>query len=166
MGMIFFESWIITQKPTVETVGYVMEMMFFESWITDFHPGQRGCTAFRHYPNISAGATEMRASRLYGTSTYRNEISRWDGVFCPCHVRANHYSRVRANHYSPNTPAHFISPLPGKQGVCNNAPTKKTAPCPHRYPVTRLYAVDRRRVGNASLTFALASGEFGFPDRP
>ena len=69
MGMMFFESWIITQKPTVETVGYVMEMMFFESWITDFHPGQRGCTAFRHCPNISVGATETRASRLYGTST-------------------------------------------------------------------------------------------------
>ena len=44
----------------------------------------------------------------------RNEISRWDGVFCPCHVGANHYSpntprrisftHVRANHYSPNTP--------------------------------------------------------------
>ena len=113
MGMIFFQSWIsqkptvetvgymmemmffesgITQKPTVETVGYVMEMMFFESGITDFHPGQRGWTAFRHCPNISAGATRRDKSRLYGTSTYRNEISRWDGVFTHYHVGANHHS--------------------------------------------------------------------------
>jgi hypothetical protein len=69
MGMMFFESGIISQKPTLETVGYMMEMMFFKSWITDFHPGQRGWTAFRHCPNISVGATETRASRLYGTST-------------------------------------------------------------------------------------------------
>ena len=74
----------------------------------------------RHCPNISVGATETRASRPHGTSTYRNEIFRWDGVFCPCHVGANHYSpntpahSIRPSSFAQHTPAHSIHPGIGK----------------------------------------------------
>ena len=117
MEMMFFESGIISQKPTVETVGYMMGMMFFKSGITDFDPGQRGWTAFRHCPNISVGATRRDKSRLYGTSTYRNEISRWDGVL-PMPRRGESL-------FAQYTPAHFISPLPGKQDVCKTPLRKR-----------------------------------------
>jgi hypothetical protein len=96
MGMMFFKSWIISQKPTVKTVGYVMEMMFFESGITDFTRANGDAPHFGIAPTFPPG--QRRREHRVSTAPQSTEMKFPDGMafFTPYHVGANHYS--------PNTP--------------------------------------------------------------